>query len=141
MPFVLDNSVTCGWLFENQADQYTQAVASRLAVDQANAPVLWTMELANVLRTACRRAALTAQKAQQMLEQIARLPIDATHQTASPAILLALSLRFDLSAYDAAYLELALRLQQPIATRDRALAEAARLAGVGTLNPEHPDDS
>ena len=140
MSFVLDNSVTCGWLFENQSDQYTQAVANRLAVDQANAPVLWTMELANVLRTACRRASLTAQKAQQMLEQIARLPIDATHQAAPPAVLLALSLRFDLSAYDAAYLELALRLQQPIATRDRALAEAARLAGVGTLNPERPGE-
>ncbi|MGY6555089.1 MAG: type II toxin-antitoxin system VapC family toxin [Wenzhouxiangella sp.] len=134
MPFVLDNSVACGWLFENQADAYTEAVARQLAADQANAPVLLTMELAHVLRTACRRSSLTAQRAQQMLEQIARLPIDTAHPAAQPALLLALSLRFDLSAYDAAYLELALRLQQPIATRDQALAEAARIAGVGTLD-------
>jgi len=131
MPFVLDNSVACGWLFENQADDYTEAVAGRLVDDHANAPVLWPMELANVLRTACRRANLTAQQAQSMLEQLARLPIEIDRHPARPADLLALALRYDLSAYDAAYLELALRLQQPIATRDAALAEAARVAGVG----------
>jgi predicted nucleic acid-binding protein len=35
-----------------------------------------------------------------------------------------------LSAYDAAYLELALRERLPIATTDRALREAATTAGV-----------
>lgn len=76
MPFVLDNSVACGWLFENQADDYTEAVARQLVDDRANAPVLWPMELANVLRTACRRGNLTAQHAQHMLEQVAQLPIE-----------------------------------------------------------------
>jgi predicted nucleic acid-binding protein len=132
MPFVLDNSVVCGWLFENQADDYTEAVARRLSSDRAAAPVLWPMELANVLRTACRRGSLTAQHAQGMLEQLALLPIGIDPHPARPGLLLALALRFDLSAYDAAYLELALRLQQPIATRDAALADAARAAGVGT---------
>jgi predicted nucleic acid-binding protein len=47
--------------------------------------------------------------------------------------LLSLALRFQLTSYDAAYLELALRLQLPIATRDDALAEAAWAAGVGVL--------
>jgi len=50
-----------------------------------------------------------------------------------PAALLSLALRFQLTSYDAAYLELALRLQLPIATRDDALAEAAWAAGVGVL--------
>ena len=68
-----------------------------------------------------------------MLEQVAQLPIENDREPAPPAHLLALALRFDLSAHDAAYLELALRLQQPIATRDNALAEAARIAGVGTF--------
>jgi predicted nucleic acid-binding protein len=48
--------------------------------------------------------------------------------------LLALSLRYDLSSHDAAYLDLALRRQWPIATQDDALAQAARLAGVGVVD-------
>lgn len=134
MPFVLDNSVACGWLFENQSDDYTEAVARRLSSEHAVAPVLWPMELANVLRTTCRRGRLTAQQAQKMVQQLALLPIEIDPTPARPGLLLSLALRFDLSAYDAAYLELALRLQQPIATRDAALAEAARIAGVGTLD-------
>lgn len=133
MPFVLDNSVACGWLFENQADAYTEAVARQLVDDHANAPALWPMALANVLSTACRRTNLTAQHAQSMLQQVALLPIEIDQEPAQPAHLFALALRFDLSAFDAAYLELALRLQQPIATRDNALAEAARIAGVGAF--------
>ncbi len=50
-----------------------------------------------------------------------------------PAALLSLALRFQLTSYDAAYLELALRLQLPIASRDDALADAAWAAGVGVL--------
>jgi len=47
--------------------------------------------------------------------------------------MLSLALRYDLTSYDAAYLELALRLQLPIVTQDAALTEAARAAGVGVL--------
>ncbi len=50
MPFVLDNSVVCGWLFDNQANAYTESVAQRLLDDRAHAPGLWPMELATVLR-------------------------------------------------------------------------------------------
>ncbi len=133
MSFVLDNSVACGWLFENQSDDYTEAVARRLSDARAVAPMLWPMELANVLRTACRRGNLTASQAQKMLEQLGLLPIEIDPTPPRPGLLLALALRFDLSACDAAYLELALRLQLPIATRDTALTEAARAAGVGRL--------
>jgi predicted nucleic acid-binding protein len=133
MPFVLDNSVVCGWIFENQANAYTESVAQRLLDDRAHVPGLWPMELANVLRTGCKRGILIAQQAQAVLENLAALPIDTDTRPASAATLLSLALRHDLSAYDAAYLELALRLQQPIATQDAALAEAARAAGVGVL--------
>ena len=53
--------------------------------------------------------------------------------TLGPAAILSLALRYDLTSYDAAYLELALRLQLTIATRDAALMEAAKAAGVGML--------
>ena len=51
------------------------------------------------------------------------------------AQLLALALRYDLSSYDATYLDLALRRQLPVATQDVALAQAARLSGVGVVTP------
>jgi len=131
MPFVIDNSVVSGWYLENQATPYAEAIAEQLLEDRASAPGLWELELSNVLRTACLRQRMTAEKAQQILSRIATLPIDVDRHGVPPRELLALSLRFGLSSYDAAYLELALRRQLPLATQDEALRAAALAAGVG----------
>ena len=135
MPFVLDNSVVCGWFIANQSTPYTEAVASHLLDDQAFAPALWHLEFANVLRTACKRGVLNAQGAHEVISQMAELPISLDREAPGPAALLSLALRYDLTSYDAAYLELALRLQLPIATQDSALMEAARASGVGVFVP------
>jgi predicted nucleic acid-binding protein len=135
MPFVIDNSIVCGWLIENQASDYGDAVAQRLLDDRAHAPALWELELTNVLRTACLRQKLTAQQAQVKLAQVVSLPIEVDRQAVAAAELLGLALRFGLSAYDAAYLELALRLQLPLATNDTALRDAALASGVGLVEP------
>jgi predicted nucleic acid-binding protein len=135
MLFVLDNSVVCGWLLENQANAYSDAVAVQLQAGRAVAPALLHLEYANVLRTACKRGTLFAQQAQEAITQLALLPIDTDREPPAPAQLLALALRYGLSAYDAVYLELALRRQLPIATTDAALADAARVAGVGVFIP------
>jgi predicted nucleic acid-binding protein len=134
MPFVLDNSVVSGWYLENQATAYTAAVAERLRDDVAHAPALWELEFANVLRTACVRQRMDAQHAQAVVARIAALPIEIDRQAIPRSELLGLALRFGLSAYDAAYLELALRLQCPIATQDDMLRAAALSAGVGVLS-------
>ena len=133
MPFVIDNSVVCGWFLASQSTDYTEAIARRLLDDGAIAPGLWPLELANVLRTACKRGAMIASQAREVAEQIAALPIAVDAQPPTTQAILALALRYDLSSYDAAYLELALRLQLPIATQDTALAEAAMAAGVGAV--------
>lgn len=133
MPFVLDNSVVSGWYLQDQATPYTQAVAELLHDDRAWVPPLWELELANVLRTTCLRQRQTAEHAQQVLAQMALLPIDVDRQAVAPSELLGLALRFGLSSYDAAYLELALRRQIPVATKDGDLAAAARAAGVGVV--------
>lgn len=133
MPFVLDNSVVAGWFLEDQATPYTEAIAGQLEEDRAIVPALWRLELANVLRTACQRKRLVAAQAQQIIEQICGLPIEIDIDTPGPAEVLALALRYDLSSYDAAYLELALRLQLPIATKDGPLKAAAVAAGVGAV--------
>ena len=133
MAFVLDNSVVSGWYLENQANAYTDAVAQRLRAEPAHAPAVWELELTNVLRTACVRQRLDAQRAQAVLSHIGALPITVDRQPVLRSEILSLSLRFGLSAYDAAYLELALRLQCPVATLDQALREAAWAAGVGVI--------
>ena len=133
MGFVLDNSVVSGWYIANQATDYSAAVAMRLRDERAAVPAIWELELINVMRSACVSHQLDAQQAQKMLAQIVLLPIDVDRHPVPRSELLALSLRFGLTSYDAAYLELALRLQCPIATADSALRSAALSAGVGLL--------
>lgn len=122
-----------GWYLHDQATPYTQAVADLLHDDRAWVPALWELELTNVLRTTCLRQRQTAEQAQKVLTHFAQLPIDVDRHAVAPSELLALALRFGLSSYDAAYLELALRKQLPLATQDGDLAAAARAAGVGVV--------
>ncbi|MCL1860524.1 MAG: type II toxin-antitoxin system VapC family toxin [Proteobacteria bacterium] len=136
MAFVLDNSVVCGWILKNQSSDYSTAIARRLERERAVAPPLLRLEIVNVLRTACKRQIMIASQAQELLAQLSRLPVEINPNSPEPGLLLGLALRFDLTVYDAAYLELALRMQLPIATQDAALAEAARIAGVGVVECE-----
>jgi len=133
MAFVLDNSVVCGWILENQATDYSAAIAKRLEQERAVVPPFLHLEYVNVLRTACKRQVMFASQAQELLAQLSRLPIEVNSNSPEPGLILALALRYELTSYDAVYLELALRMQLPIATQDAALAEAARIAGVGVV--------
>ncbi len=138
MPFVLDNSIVCGWFLENQATPYSDAIIERLRDDRAAVPALWELEFTNLLRTACLRQRMTAQAAQRVIAQIVSLPIDVDRQPVPASEILGLALRFGLTSYDAAYLELALRLQLPVATGDGPLRAAALAAGVGLAGPTSP---
>lgn len=135
MPFVLDNSVLCGWVLGNQADAYTDAVGQRLVDDMAVAPPLLRLEFVNVLRTACKRERLTIDAASEIIRHINALPIEYDPTPSEAVQIMQLALRYNLSSYDAAYLDLALRRQIAVATRDADLANAARAAGVGVFNP------
>lgn len=135
VPFVLDNSVVCGWFIENQASAYSDAILHRLRDDRAMVPALWELEFSNLLRTACLRRQMTAEAAQRVVAQIVALPIAVDRQPVQVSAVLALALRFGLSCYDAAYLELALRMQLTVATADGPLRAAALAAGVGLTEP------
>ena len=69
MPFVVDNSVVCGWFIENQTSPYSEVIAQRLQDDRAHAPGVWELELTNVLRTACLKRRMNAERAQGVLVQ------------------------------------------------------------------------
>jgi len=134
MAFVLDNAVVSGWYLRGQSSDCSQAIAARLEEDKALVPALWQLELANVLKTACTKGRLSHAQARQILDTLAQLPIEVdTGAQPGQRPLFELAMRFDLSSYDAAYLELAMRHGLPLATQDEQLKIAAVAAGVEVL--------
>jgi predicted nucleic acid-binding protein len=131
----VDCSVAIAWTF---ADERTDAVVAVLqqTLDQgACVPGHWHIEIANVLRSAVRARRATPDERDGYLADLREIPTLIDEQTIERAWsdTIHLSDRYDLTPYDAAYLELALRRQLPLATLDRQLAAAARAAGVTTL--------
>jgi len=140
--FVVDNSVVMSWCFEDEASPYTEAVLDALRRRRAVAPALWVYEAANALAVAVRRKRLKRDAALGFSEIIQRLPIETAPapDRAAVAVLFDAALTSGLSAYDAAYVELALRERLPIATSDAQLRRAARAAGVALFDPEKLDE-
>lgn len=101
----------------------------------AVAPQLWPLEMLNGLLTAERRGRLDASARVRMTRSLADPPIRIDEETAALAwtAISELAERHRLTANDAAYLELAHRLELPLATADDALATAAESAGVALL--------
>lgn len=141
MSLVLDSSVTLAWCFEDERTDATDALLRRVADFGAAAPGLWPLEVLNALAIGERRGRLDAAKRQSLSEFLRDLPVSIDAETADQAwrTTAALASRFQLTLYDAAYLELAQRLGMPLATRDRALRGAAGSLGV-TLLGEPTDE-
>ena len=122
--FVLDASVAAAWLLDEPAASRADLALARLEEQAALVPQLWHLEVRNCLLVATRRERLTAGTAAQRLEALRGLPIR-TDTKPDLAVALTLAERHRLSFYDAIYLELAKRRAAPIATLDKALAQAA----------------
>ncbi|MGH9464930.1 MAG: type II toxin-antitoxin system VapC family toxin [Thermoanaerobaculia bacterium] len=135
MRFVLDCSVTMAWCFEDEADRYSDGVLASLSDAAAVVPGLWPLEVANVLMVSERRGRVTREDGQRFLEHLASLPITVDPVAPAAGEILAVARAHRLSAYDAAYLHLAVRTDLPLATRDRTLRAAARAARVGSYAP------
>jgi predicted nucleic acid-binding protein len=130
--FVLDASATLAWCFEDEATVEAAGLLERLREDEALVPPLWLLELSNGLVVAERRGRLTRADSTRFLLLIRQLPIriDQTSTLDLGVSVMDLARAYELSAYDAAYLELALRLGRPLATLDVRLRAAAERAGV-----------
>ncbi len=131
---VLDASLTLAWALPDEASNYTDAVLKLIAAGKAWVPDLWPYEIANGLVMAQRRGRITAAQRALFIEELLKLPIEVV-RASSRAVLetqAALADRYSLTAYDAAYLDLALRKGVSLATQDKALSVAATKAGVGT---------
>ncbi len=135
MALVIDASMTLSWCFVDEITPYTQSVLGALRRSYAEVPALWLIEVRNVLLMNERRGRITAQGSKEFLQTLSAL--DIRIDFGEPALdgheVLALARRHRLTAYDAAYLELAKRKGLELATFDRELLQAAPLEGVGLV--------
>lgn len=135
MSLVLDSSVALSWLLPDEESAGAGALLDRVVISRAWVPALWHLEVANALLMAVRRGRIDAGFREASLQDLALLPIQVdpdTHRFGW-SVTLQLAERHDLSVYDAAYLELALRLSLPLATLDRKLSSAAKACGAAVL--------
>jgi predicted nucleic acid-binding protein len=100
-------------------------------------PAHWPVEVANALLMAVRRTRISSQDIYQFLEDLEVLPIrvDPTTKNLVRARILPLAEQYELTLYDAAYLELAIRENLPLATLDDDLRKASRAARVSLVEP------
>ncbi len=137
--FVLDNSVAMQWFFESATHPYGDAVLGRLAAgDVAIVPALWFYEASNVLAREQNRGRSSAAKVDTFLSVLKSLNIGLDAQSAGRALddVHRFAVAYRLTSYDAAYLELAIRRQLPLATLDQELIAACGLAGVPVLSTD-----
>ena len=132
MRLVVDASVTMSWCFPDEEHPYAQSVLRLLRETDAVVPAIWPLEVANALVVAERRSRLKPAETTRFLALIRGLDVTVDRETSSQALgeTLSLARRHALSAYDAAYLELAIREGLPMATLDKDLERTARKLGV-----------
>ena len=135
MSFVLDNSVTMRWFFGDGKPQelaYARKVLDAMKHTNALVPVTWGLEVANVIAKAEAKVLVTEARSGAFLEMLEGVDIEVDSATFAHALsdTLQLARRYTLSAYDASYLELALRRGIALATLDEDLQKAAKKAGV-----------
>lgn len=132
MSLVVDASMAIAWLFSDERTDIPQAVLRRVAVEGAIVPSLWRLEVANVLRNAVRHGRCDDKYATRCLQRLDRLRITIDPETDAHAwgATRRLAGMHNLTVYDAAYLELAIRRKRPLASRDAALIRAGGKAGI-----------
>jgi len=134
MPFVVDSSVAAGWVLPDEANEAVTALGRRLEDAPASVPDLFWHEMRNLLILACRRERIDPDLLLQAIRKIERLPLQTTTSGDAVAVV-QLALKHRLTAYDAAYLVLALSERRALATLDQELRAAASAEGV-TVLPE-----
>lgn len=136
MLFILDASVALSWCFADEASRESRAVLNFLLENDAEVPAIWPLEIANTLAINERKHRITTAQSDEFLATLADLNIrvEAHFPALTPKDVFPLVRRHGLSAYDAAYLELAKRKGLQLATFDRQLIAAAPQEDVQLFN-------
>jgi predicted nucleic acid-binding protein len=136
MRFVVDNSVVMRWLFGDGSAtdlKYAEEILQRFEQEEtvAMVPVIWPLEVGNVVVRAEARGLLQEARSMAFLALLRDMAIEVDAGSSQCALTdtVQLARRYGLSTYDASYLELALRESLPLATNDAALRKALKKAG------------
>lgn len=133
--FVVDNSIVMSWCFQDEANQYADAVLDSLSETTALVPSIWPLEVINVLLVAERRMRISEGDSVRFTTLLSQLPIVVEYERPEQVMkdILALARVKKLSSYDALYLDLAMRKGLPLATLDERLKKAAIAVDVKIL--------
>lgn len=133
--YVLDCSVAMSWLFQDEESEIVLRLRKLMETESVLVPGIWPLEIANVLWVSEKKMRITAYQSSQYQQLLSELPIEIDGHTAEYSLqrILELAREYDITAYDASYLELSLRFTCPLATLDKALRAAATKAGVPIL--------
>ena len=138
--FVVDTSIALKWFLEDEEDR-ADSLNILKGISETNRPVapwLWFYEIGNALTFAVRRKRVVFEQVEEFLRLLEQMPIDVDEPDRATALRLPYLCReHNLTTYDAAYLELAMRLQLPLATCDNALIRAAADVGVQLARPNN----
>jgi predicted nucleic acid-binding protein len=135
MSLVLDSSVALAWVYGDETTAAVGYVFDLVGGSGAWVPGLWRLEVANILEMGTRRGRHDADFRDSTLADLALLPIHVDPETDGQAwgATARLAERHQLTLYDAAYLELALRRGLPLASLDQELRAAAEAEKVEVL--------
>lgn len=135
MSLVIDASLAAAWYFADEQTEAARELFRRVGREGAIVPALWKLEMGNIFQMAIRRDRIEPPFRDEALRDLAlvEIEVDAETQEHAWGATIALADRYDLTTYDASYLELAQRRRLPLGTLDRKLAAAARAAGVEAL--------
>jgi predicted nucleic acid-binding protein len=131
MSLVVDASVALDWVFASERSERSNRVLEDVLREGALVPPIWPAEVANGLLSARRRGKLEARELPAALALFEALQVTVLPEPGRDSIRLLVDTggTAELTAYDAAYLELALRESAPLATHDEALRHAAQVLG------------
>ncbi len=129
---VVDASVALAWGFPDEGNAYADEVLDGLAKWPVLVPALWAIEVANGLVVGERRKRLHQAGISRFVALLEGLTIIQDDRTVTENVtgIVPLAREYNLSAYDATYLDLAIREGAPLATLDKGLRKAAKAAGV-----------
>lgn len=127
--FVIDASVAAIWFLPDEHHEMAEAAMDQLVSEAALAPGLLVHELRSLLLTAEKRQRIPGEDVLTSLIRLQQLPIKIVSD-GDDAVIIRLARKHQLSAYDAAYLALALTQGVTLATLDRKMQQAAIAEGV-----------
>ena len=135
MALVIDCSVSLAWFLEDERNAFSDAILRATETSDTWVPAVWPLEFANGLLMAERRRRITRASRLDALKRVLLPGLRVDAAVADMQAISALAERRDLTTYDAAYVELALRLGTDLVTLDRDLARAAAAEGVVVQAP------